>query len=626
MKHSFDMIAFKSFWASFRGLFIGHASSDADNSAETGFEPVNRSDTSQGLTIDELRLLGVALDLAESPITLYGKNLSLIYANAAARSYWPVTYTEMARGRSLEAATIEQIRALAPEISDADLESNLYEVFDGLHQKKPKLIHASEGRLCRITHHPIGNIAIAGVGIDISELRKKRHELSAARRAAEFRAVHDTLTSLPNRDEFKKIVEQRMIDEPDQLFWLLMCDIDKFKLVNDIYGHDVGDAVLVKFADFVKDILGDDAIVSRLGGDEFAILISCQSDRQPTAANLQRIINERIFEVRVGDQNLSIGFSAGAAQYPTDAYSYRNLLKRADLALLRSKNNNNDRIDFYDSELGIEYECGLNLFTEFQTAISEGQIKPFFQPIIDTKARKIHSLEALARWEHPERGLLVPGDFSKVFDDKDLSLQLSRYMLKAVTNTMIEWFEAGIPICQVNINVEASDLLNPSFLADLMARSTADVLLPKYLCLEITENSILNVDNQALLDSLTAIRALGIKVLLDDFGTGFSSITHLDHLPITGLKLDKSYVQKICSNDRSRRIVEAIVDLAKSLDLSTVAEGIEDEPALQAMEQIGCTAYQGYHFSHPMSAYETEIFLRAELDCQPPIEFNRKHG
>ncbi len=610
----------------FRPMVAGHGDEVVGSSIEAKPERGRESKTSQDLTIDELRLLGLALDLAESPVTLYGENKIPIYANAAARSYWPVTFAALDQGASMEAATEKQIRALAPGISDADMKDNLQEVFDGFEQKEPTLIHASNNRLCRTTHHPIDHVAIAGIGIDITELRKKRQELSAARVAAEFRAVHDSLTSLPNRDRFRKTVERQMLDQPDRSFWLLMCDIDKFKLVNDIYGHDVGDAVLVEFANFVKGVLGDDVIISRLGGDEFSILIDHRSDETLAASTLERLISKEVFEIKVGDQNLQVGFSAGAAQYPGDAHSYKYLLRCADLALLRSKSNGAGRIDFYDPQLGIEYERELNLFADIQTAISEGQIQPFFQPIIDIKTQEIHGLEALARWQHPKRGLLMPGDFQKAFDDKDVSLELSKYMLKTVTDFMVNWHRAGISICPVNINVEASDLLNQSFLADLLACSTADVLLPQHLCLEITENSILNVDNQALLDSLTAIRALGIKVLLDDFGTGFSSITHLDHLPITGLKLDKSYVQKVCGKDRSQKIVRAIVDLAKSLDLSTVAEGIEDVHALRAMEQIGCTAYQGYHFSHPLSASDTEAFLRAHLKCQPQTQSNGKQN
>ncbi|MEP3226835.1 MAG: EAL domain-containing protein [Parasphingorhabdus sp.] len=582
--------------------------------------------TSQDLTIEELRLLGVALDLAESPVTLYGENKIPIYANAAARSYWPVTFEAVDQGMPMKEATAKQIKALAPGISDADLASNLNEVFAGFEQKEPTLIHASNNRLCRTTHHPIGDIAIAGMGIDITELRKKRKELSAARVAAEFRAVHDSLTSLPNRDRFRKTVEQKMQNKDVRPFWLLMCDIDKFKLVNDIYGHDVGDAVLIAFAGFMKTLLGEDIVVSRLGGDEFAIMINHPMDQKLTNPILRRLINDKLFEIQVGNQDLEIGFSVGAAQYPSDADSYKDLLKCADLALLRSKSDNAGRIDFYDRQLGIEYQSGLSLFKDIQTAISESQIKPYFQPIIDIKTQEIHSLEALARWEHPERGLLMPNDFQKVFGDKDVSLALSRYMLKTVTEHMVEWHEKGISICPVNINVEASDLLNQSFLADLLARSTTEIVQPKHLCLEITENSILNVDNQALLESLRAIRSLGIEILLDDFGTGFSSITHLDHLPITGLKLDKSYVQKICGNDRSKKIVEAIVGLAKNLELSTVAEGIEDELALQAMNQIGCSAYQGYLFSHPLSAPDIELFLNSSFDYRDHFRSHRKHG
>ena len=589
-------------------------------------EKVNKPKTSRDLPIDELRLLGVALDLSESPITLYGENIVPIYANAAARSCWPVTFEALDNGKSMEAATKSQIEAFDPGISDAEIHSRWLEFLEGFKVTEPTLIHGANSRILRTTHHPIGDIAIAGMAIDVTELRNKRQELRAARTAAEFRAAHDALTSLPNREQFRKIVESTMQGDQDSSFWLLMCDVDKFKLVNDIYGHDVGDAVLVELANFTKEILGDDAVVSRLGGDEFAIMVGHQPGQGLTSSALEQLANKGVFKIALGDRSLQVGFSLGAAQYPRDANSFEKLLKQADLALLRSKKNKAGRIDFYDSQLGIEHERELNLFTEIQSAIEEGQIKPFFQPIFDSETQEIDSLEALARWEHPTRGLLMPGDFRKAFDDNGMSLELSKYILKTVTDIVTMWDREGIPVCPININVEASDLLNPSFMSDLLAFSTAGILHPQNLGLEITENSILNVDNQALIDSLTAIRSLGFQVLLDDFGTGFSSITHLDHLPITGLKLDKSYVQKVCSNDRSQKIVRAIVDLARNLDLSAIAEGIEDADALKAMQQIGCTAYQGYHFSQPLAASDVTTFLRTNSEHLPQKKSIGKHG
>lgn len=256
--------------------------------------------------------------------------------------------------------------------------------------------------------------------------------------------------------------------------------------------------------------------------------------------------------------------------------------------------------------------------TEFEDALANNQIVPYFQPIVDIVSGELGAIEALVRWQHGDRGLLTPIEFQKIFKDRDYSLKLSQHMLKAVTSLMTKWQEQNLPVSTVNLNIEASDLLDPAFMANLLTCSTSGNLSPAHFGLEITENSILNVDNQALLQSMNGIRDMGIKIVLDDFGTGFSSISHLDHLPITGLKLDKSYVQKVSDNERSRKIVRGIVSLANDLNLETVAEGIETEQALEEMSKLGCTTYQGYYFSYPLSPDEMLKFLKTRRSMDDP--------
>lgn len=577
-----------------------------------------RARTSEDLSIAELRLLGVSLDLAESPLTLYGKNEGLIYANAAARSCWPITIAAIENGKTRREAATLQIKAFTPDITDEDLNNVVDVVMEGFRHQEPTQLYAVGPRLCRVTHHHIGNIAIAGIGVDISELHAQKREVHKARESAEFKAAHDSLTSLPNRATFKDFVEKKINEESNQAFWLLMCDIDKFKLVNDVHGHDVGDKVIMEFADHIKASLGQSVTISRLGGDEFAVLVSDQGPHRWDRHRLEKAINEGQFETRVGDQFVSVEFSCGAASFPNDSGTYKDLLKCADLALLRSKKRSGQRIDFYDSHLGRRHVERLGLMTEFEDALRNNQIIPYFQPIVDIMSGELKAIEALVRWQHSDRGLLAPIEFQKIFKDRDYSLKLSQHMLKSVTALMIEWTQQDLPVSTVNLNIEASDLLDPAFMANLLTCSTSGNLSPANFGLEITENSILNVDNQALLQSMNGIRDMGIKIVLDDFGTGFSSISHLDHLPITGLKLDKSYVQKVSDNERSRKIVRGIVSLANDLNLETVAEGIETKRALEEMNKLGCTSYQGYLFSYPLSPAELKNFLetRQPMDNQ----------
>jgi len=512
------------------------------------------SKTSHDLTLNQLRLLGLALDLAETPVSLYGNDERLIYANAAARTCWPIMYASIEQGLDLFEATEIQIKNFAPHLSETQLnEANAY-FRTSFNQTKPMQMMTDNGRRCQITHQPIGTIAKASLGIDITELHEKKQELRAAQAAAEFRAFHDALTSLPNRARFREMVETRMADDQTDSFWLLMCDIDKFKLVNDVYGHEVGDTVLIEFADFIKSIFGDDAFISRLGGDEFGILLSHESRQKLTAPILKRLANQKYFEISIGDQLQRVEFSIGAAQYPSDAGSYQKLLKYADLALLRSKKLGTGRIDFYDDQLGIAYSNELTLASDIETALVKGHITPHYQPIFDAKTRQLCGLEALVRWDHPTRGLLLPKDFSKIFSDRGLSLELSKYMLKAVSKQLSEWRKDGLPIFPININVEASDLLNQSFLSELLACLKSDEILPKNLGIEITENAILSVNDSALIQSLDAIRRLGVRVLLDDFGTGYSSLSYLSNLPMNEIKVDRTFIDKFLTNSQSESL------------------------------------------------------------------------
>ncbi len=429
-------------------------------------------------------------------------------------------------------------------------------------------------------------------------------ETITANEVITYRANHDILTGAHNRHSFQEKINSLINGNPVNPFSLLIIDLDGFKQLNDFHGHLFGDEVLIKAVRHFQTIFGKESFVARLGGDEFAV-ISDFSKYKLSALNGMKLNTMKIEHDR---RIIPVGFSTGIAHFPRHAQSKSKLMKFADLALYKAKVSTSN-VKVFNSKIAKQYDQKSNLLNEFKTALSGDEIVPFYQPIINFKTHKVCSLEALVRWDHKERGMLSPEDFGDVFKVPELSAKIAYVMHERICKDMAKWKRNGVNFNQVGINVETVNLLDPAFPLYLLSELQKNGLEPSEYAIEITENFVLNSQNQYILECLNRLQQARMSIVLDDFGTGFSSISHLMDLPITTVKLDKSYVTNSLSSQKKYHIVNSIIGLTKKLNISTIAEGIETRKEKSLFTGLMCDYGQGYYFSKPLPAHDVANYI-----------------
>lgn len=427
-----------------------------------------------------------------------------------------------------------------------------------------------------------------------------------------FLANHDVLTGVSNRNAFqqrapKRIESCRFASHEGVL---LIIDINNFKEINDFHGHQVGDEVLKEVALLLQGLVSEDCIVARLGGDEFGIL-SCETHLQNyvKSGDIQLPTS---FELEINGiyERLNVSFSIGFARYPLHGSDLSELMCNADLALYAAKKDGKSGAREYDPIMSQIFKDRLNLFKEFRSGLLASQIEPYYQPLVNTATGQVEGFEALARWNHPERGVLSAADFAEVLDDREICGLVGQEMLSKITADMGRWKAAGIDFGSVGLNVDSADLLRPAFILDVISSLAKHGLTPRNLAIEVTENTVFGANYKVLLKKLREFRDLGCHVALDDFGTGYSSITHLKELPYTAIKIDKSFVRNVSSDHFDQSIVEALVHLSKSIGYLLVAEGVETREQLDVVAKLGCHLIQGYYFAKPLAANEVPRALK----------------
>ncbi len=417
-----------------------------------------------------------------------------------------------------------------------------------------------------------------------------------ADRRAHFLASHDVLTGISNRNSFQETAPVRLdqcVANCDSAT-LFLIDIDNFKDINDYHGHQAGDLVLREVATRLRTAFGCDNIVARLGGDEFAVL---------TPGEMAEFAAGRSFELPTseGGQNIAVSLCVGLARFPRDAGNLSDLLRNADLALYDAKKSEHRGIRAYDPAMGRIFQNRLQLLRDFRAALDRSEIMPHYQPLVSAESGLVDSFEALARWYHPERGVLGPAHFHEAFEDRDICEQLGRIMLKKVLTDMSDWKSAGVPFGSVAINVTDADLTRPGFALEAISGLTGGKLARGDLAIEVTEGCIFGNNKDVLLAKLQDLRNAGCNIGLDDFGTGYSSITHIKELPRTSVKIDKSFIKGVVEDSVDQAIVQALVDLGRSVGFKLIAEGVETVEQLRLVQNLGCDLIQGYYYSKPVA-------------------------
>lgn len=432
-------------------------------------------------------------------------------------------------------------------------------------------------------------------------------------------AYHDALTGLPNRALLgdRLTVALAKARRSNETLALIFIDLDEFKLVNDTLGHTVGDELLRGAASRLTLLLREGDTVSRVGGDEFIVLLS-DVDRPEDALQIAERMRENLKEpYQINSLELGVTASIGISIYPDDGDDEASLLRNADTAMYRAKDAGRDNCQLYTSSMGDALRLRVTLETELRAAIEQEQLVVYYQPIVELASGEIVGCEALVRWQHPERGLVLPGEFIEVAERTGLITPPSEWVLHKASADNQEWQGSGLRPIPVAVNVSSRRFQHTGF-GEITRRTLADTGLdPHCLHLEITEGTIMEdvVRGAAVLKSL---RDSGIRISIDDFGTGYSSLSYPRSLPIDAVKIDRSFVSGIGVHSEDAAVITAIIALAASLHLEVIAEGIETVEQLDFLREHHCRQGQGFLFARPMPAADFKALMKANRSLVAP--------
>jgi diguanylate cyclase (GGDEF)-like protein len=434
----------------------------------------------------------------------------------------------------------------------------------------------------------------------------------------EEQALSDGLTGLPNRTMFQSLIEGAMtgIGRRKKMGVVMLMDLDRFKDVNDTLGHHNGDLLLQRIGSRLHSVLRDTETVARLGGDEFAILLPEVADRQSVVPVVRRVLKVLEEPVVVGGLALQCEGSIGIAIFPEHGATVESVMRAADVAMYMAKENRSG-YEFYDARRHEHrHDAGrLALIGELRRAMDETELVLYYQPKVDLETGKATGVEALARWHHPERGLLSPDEFIPLAERSNLLRPMTLYLLDSALRQCNAWRTRGIEV-NVAVNLSMQNLIDLRLPNDLARLLTSWRLPPGSLELEITESTIM-ADHRRAMTILNRLNKMGVTLTVDDFGTGYSSLAYLQSLPVSSIKIDKSFILTMAEDPGNATIVQSTIDLGHNLGLTVVAEGVENAESYNKLTSLGCDFAQGYFLSRPLSPDKATVWLDAFADREP---------
>jgi diguanylate cyclase (GGDEF)-like protein len=442
------------------------------------------------------------------------------------------------------------------------------------------------------------------------------------------RALHDSLTGLPNRVLFLDRLEHALsrLERRDGLAAILFIDLDRFKLVNDSLGHQVGDELLAAVAPRLKDAVRGSDTVARFGGDEFGILLEDIRDERDAIEMAERIAAVFTRPFVLGGSEQFVTTSIGIAMARGGELS-QELIRDADAAMYRAKERGSARYELFDEAMRDRAIARLRVENDLRRALERHELRLEYQPVVSLRDHAMVGVEALVRWHHPERGLIPPSEFIPVAEDDGLIEPIGQWVLERACREAAAWQRrgAGLPPLGISVNLSAVQFAKRSLAEAVAGILRATGLEPAKLSLEITESVILR-DTEAVTEALHDLKALGVRLVIDDFGTGYSSLAYLTRLPLDVLKVDRSFVDGVGNEARDTAISEAIVAMSRALSLDVVAEGVENAMQAQALVELGCEFAQGFHFSAAIPAQKVLQILQHGPPWRAAVADELAHG
>ena len=459
----------------------------------------------------------------------------------------------------------------------------------------------------RVIHDDQGQVShYVAVFSDISAIKDSEHELAHL-------AHHDPLTDLPNRLLFTDRAEQALASAQvhKRGCALLLMDLDHFKIINDSLGHNVGDQLLKLVAERLSGLFGPGVTLARLGGDEFAVLAESCPQVVQAAALAQRMLNAMKDPFIFDGNQLFISASIGISLFPSDALSAEQLLRNADSALFKAKSAGREGYALYTEELTAHAQHRVEIAGELRRALDQHELRVYYQPVHDLHDSRLVGVEALVRWQHPERGLVPPGEFIPIAERTGLIADIDAWVMDQACRQMCQWLADGAPLSFIAINVSSRLFARRELYEQVAQVLHTTGLDPAFLELEVTESAVMD-DPEVALEQLHRLRELGLRLAIDDFGTGYSSLLRLKRLPVQKLKIDQGFVAGLPWDEDDAAIVRVVIALAKSMGMQVHAEGIEQVEQARFLLDQECDMGQGYWFGRPMPADEID-WTRAPL-------------
>ena len=426
-----------------------------------------------------------------------------------------------------------------------------------------------------------------------------------------FQAYHDMLTRLPNRTLLKDRLHQAIAHAKrnKNKLSVMFLDLDRFKVINDTLGHLVGDKLLQAVAMRLRHCLREGDTLARIGGDEFTLLLPEVSSHHDAETIASKIIKSLKMPFKIDNHELFVSTSIGISQYPQDGQTMESLIKHADIAMYSVKGKGKNGYEFYHENMLDVYSKHLSLENDLRRAMDDNQFKIYYQPQINIETNEVFAMEALIRWQHPERGLISPSEFIELAEETHLIKQIGNWMLENACAELKHWRDLGLENVRIAINVSSIQLEQDDFVDRVLSILNKYKIPGDHLEIEITENTLMH-DTDDGIHKLAELSSHDIKIAIDDFGTGYSSLNYLKRLPIDTLKIDQSFVRDMSKSDEDSSIIKAIIAMAKGLNLNIISEGVETEAQLKQLKEWRCKNMQGFLFGRPMPHAEAVDMLK----------------